>query len=380
MKRLECLDGLRGVLAVYVMLGHMAPFAAMPHWVAHALSHGGAAVDVFFMLSGLVILRSLESVRFRMKPFLIARVARIYPLYLVLFAAALCVQPLAVHYVQMPWIGPHSAAHDIWSSGWPAAWPAEIAAHLVMLHGLLPDGVLPGAWVGFLGSAWSLSTEWQFYVVAMLLAGRLGPRRLVALLFALAVLGLLWRGTVPEAWQFSRAFLPNKAQFFALGIASNALLRRDAAGLRHYALVLAATLLVCAAEGRPDKLLPPLVWTACLVVQACPQQRLLQPAARLLCHPVLLRLGLWSYGIYLANEPIQKALGVGLAWLAGGDARLFTALWVPTALVLPILAAAWLHRVVEAPALRAGRALVGKPRFPGGRPLPRGWGSGLPRA
>ena len=78
---------------------------------------------------------------------------------------------------------------------------------------------------------------------------------------------------------------------------------------------------------------------------------------------MLLRLGLWSYGIYLANEPIQKALGVGLAWLAGGDARLFTMLWVPAALVLPVLAAAWLHRLVEAPALRAGRALAAYPRI-----------------
>ena len=52
MKRLECLDGLRGVLAVYVMLGHMAPFAVLPRWIISALAHGGAAVDVFFILSG----------------------------------------------------------------------------------------------------------------------------------------------------------------------------------------------------------------------------------------------------------------------------------------------------------------------------------------
>ena len=79
MKRLECLDGLRGVLAVYVMLGHMAPFAALPNWIAGLFSHGGAAVDVFFMLSGLVILRSLESCRFQARPFLILRVTRIFP-------------------------------------------------------------------------------------------------------------------------------------------------------------------------------------------------------------------------------------------------------------------------------------------------------------
>ena len=46
MKRLDCLDGLRGVLAVYVMLGHMAPFSALPGWMTGPLSHGGAAVDV----------------------------------------------------------------------------------------------------------------------------------------------------------------------------------------------------------------------------------------------------------------------------------------------------------------------------------------------
>ena len=55
MKRLECLDGLRGVLAIYVALGHMAPFAMLPLWLQSGVSHGGAAVDVFFILSGLVM-------------------------------------------------------------------------------------------------------------------------------------------------------------------------------------------------------------------------------------------------------------------------------------------------------------------------------------
>jgi peptidoglycan/LPS O-acetylase OafA/YrhL len=32
MKRLDSLDGLRGLLAFYVLLGHMAPFAVLPDW------------------------------------------------------------------------------------------------------------------------------------------------------------------------------------------------------------------------------------------------------------------------------------------------------------------------------------------------------------
>ncbi|HET6233633.1 MAG TPA: hypothetical protein VFE41_01505 [Acetobacteraceae bacterium] len=41
-KRLECQDALRGVLALYVRLSHMAPFAVPPGWVISLLSHGKA--------------------------------------------------------------------------------------------------------------------------------------------------------------------------------------------------------------------------------------------------------------------------------------------------------------------------------------------------
>jgi peptidoglycan/LPS O-acetylase OafA/YrhL len=79
MRRLVCLDGLRGVLAFYVMLSHSLPFAPLPHWLHWMFQHGGAGVDVFFVLSGLVIVQSLASFEYQALPFLIARVARIYP-------------------------------------------------------------------------------------------------------------------------------------------------------------------------------------------------------------------------------------------------------------------------------------------------------------
>ena len=145
MKRLECLDGLRGVLAVYVMLGHMAPFSALPAWITQPLSHGGAAVDVFFILSGMVIVHSLQSFRYQPRPFLIARIARTYPVYLVMLTVAVAVQPLPSGFERMGWIAPDSLAPGIWSQGWPHAWLAEIAAHLTMTHGLFPNGVLPDA-------------------------------------------------------------------------------------------------------------------------------------------------------------------------------------------------------------------------------------------
>jgi peptidoglycan/LPS O-acetylase OafA/YrhL len=363
MKRLECLDGLRGVLAVYVMLGHLAPFAMIPGWIAQPLSHGGAAVDVFFILSGLVIVQSLESFGWRGHGFLIARVARTFPVYLAMLAVAIAVQALPTDFARLPWIGPDSPARDIWSSGWPSAWPTEIAAHLTMTHGLLPDAIVPGAWVSFLGSAWSLSTEWQFYLLALLVGTQFGPRRMAVAFLCLAVAGLLWQAAALPEWQFSRAFLPNKAQYFALGIASAGVVRGNTTP--RYAVVLAATLAACALQDRGGKLLPPLVWTVCLAAQLRPDLAGLHWLARTLRSRIMLRLGALSYCIYLTNEPVHKLLGLSLAAVAGGNGVLFTVFWLPCAICLPLLLSAWLHEWVEIPALRWGRAYAhGRRRVP----------------
>ena len=356
-RRLECLDGVRGLMAVYVMLSHMAPFAFVPAalaWLPGLFSHGGAAVDVFFVLSGLVILRSLEAFSHKTRPFLIARAARIFPVFLPVFFLAVALQPLDPGFSAMPWIAPNSPARDILGGGWPAtAWP-EILAHLTMAHGLFPDAILPNAWVSFLGAAWSLSTEWQFYLVALLLAGRVPNKFLLAWVFlALGAAGFAWAVWAPEGWTFSRAFLPNKAQYFALGIASAALVARGRATLPAYLAVLAATLLLSAAQGGTGKLAAPLVWSVFLAAEL----GVLPPLAAILRGRILLALGAMSYPLYLVNEPLQKALGALLAALAGGDEKLFTVLWIPGAIMLPVAAAWWLHARIEKPALRWGRAL-----------------------
>ncbi len=106
MRRLGCLDGLRGALALYVLVSHMAPFAPLPKWLVQPLSHGEAAVDVFFVLSGMVIVRSLQSIDHRPGAFLAARTFRLMPVFLAVFPLALAVQSLPLGFARMPWIGP----------------------------------------------------------------------------------------------------------------------------------------------------------------------------------------------------------------------------------------------------------------------------------
>jgi peptidoglycan/LPS O-acetylase OafA/YrhL len=383
MRRLVCLDGLRGVLAFYVMLSHTLPFTPMPGWLVWLFSHGGAGVDVFFILSGLVIVQSLASFDYRARPFLIARVMRIYPVFIAVFIAAVAVQPLATGFERMAWIGPDSPARFIWSGGWPNDWGLFIAAHLTMTHGLFPDGVLPDVWVGFLGAAWSLSTEWQFYLLALLIGGRLGLRALAWLFLVVSATAIAWHALVPDAWQFSRAFLPNKAMYFALGAAS-ATLPDDMRVPWRFLAVLGVVLTLCLVRDNPLKALVPLAWGLCLAAQSA-QGRSVQrqrapgqsaqgqraqgpwmgrgwPGPRtlgaLLSSTPLRWFGSISYCLYLVNEPIQKLLGVTLARAADGNAMLFTLLWLPAAVLLPIWVAWWLHYQIETPALRRGRMLA----------------------
>ena len=103
-------------------------------------------------------------------------------------------------------------------------------------------------------------------------------------------------------------------------------------------------------QGGAGKLLPPLVWAACLAAESRPC--LLSTALR--SRPAQWLGGL-SYSLYLANEPIQKSLGIVLGLWAGGDGRWFAALWVPGALGLPILVAMALRRWIEVPALAWAR-------------------------
>lgn len=371
MHRLECLDGLRGLLAVYVLLGHMAPFAVLPNRLQSALSHGGAAVDVFFILSGLVITQSLLHANGQAAPFLINRIARIYPVFLLVFALAAVVHPWSCGFEDMPWIGPDNAARTICVMADPHGRVAEIVAHLTMTHGLFPNGILKDVWVSYLGSAWSLSTEWQFYVLALLAFS--GNRHLCWLLLTLAVAGVAWRLSVPGTWQFSRAFLPNKAQFFALGVASVPVVRQESGALVRYGLVLAATLMICATQQAIGKMLPPLVWTACLGVQLAPGRAGSSMVARGLRHAVTQYLGAISYCLYLVNEPIHKLTGVVLSRVAGGNGTLFTLLWIPLATGLPILAAAGLHTYWETPALKWGRSLAKRVAGEGSKAMAPPW-------
>ncbi len=76
-KRYEELDSLRGVAALLVVLFH---YTMHKEEAALGFKLGTTGVDLFFMISGFVILFSLENV-WHYKQFIINRISRLYPTY-----------------------------------------------------------------------------------------------------------------------------------------------------------------------------------------------------------------------------------------------------------------------------------------------------------
>ena len=138
------------------------------------------------------------------------------------------------------------------------------------------------------------------------------------------------------------------------GIASAMLVQNGSRTRVLYGQVLLCALLLSALQGGTEKLAPPLVWTLCLAAQLSPRR------LTIIAAPLRWRtfqwLGAISYPIYLANEPIQKALAFVLVRVAPGEPAIFTAVWLPAAVLIPIGVAVLLHRYVEI--LRWGRAIA----------------------
>jgi peptidoglycan/LPS O-acetylase OafA/YrhL len=144
--RIAELDALRGFAALAVvfyhfttrfdqLFGHATPLAAAFPW-------GEYGVDFFLMLSGFVILRSLDRTR-RASDFVVGRAARLYPAYWVAGAITFSV---------VSWCGLPGQEVSL----------AEAAANATMLQQQFGARHIDGAY-------WSLEVELFFYVFALAL-------------------------------------------------------------------------------------------------------------------------------------------------------------------------------------------------------------------
>ncbi len=216
MHKIRTIEGLRGVLALWVVLGHVLAAAGLgEHWRGpfKVIAAGGNAVDSFIIVSGFVIFYLLDTAHESYGKFIWRRFLRLYPVYLICLIAAMTLLPMTVTaFSQAPW--PHSLNVNrvVIAQASLAHLVENSAAHLLMVHALIPDWLLPSANYVILGQAWSFSLEWQFYVLAPILFAALtaGGAQAMAVIIGACALHFLVGG--------GEGVLSRHVPMFAIGI------------------------------------------------------------------------------------------------------------------------------------------------------------------
>lgn len=372
-------EGLRGLMAWWVVFGHMAQIAGYSGvqnnlaWPMAVLLRGSVPVDVFITLSGFVIFSMLSRASgLDYRTYLLGRFFRLYPAYLVALVLALMTIPLAIAAHSAPWSDPHAASDALARIASTAEHrPEHVLLHLTLLHGLVADQWLPYAGDALLSPAWSLSLEWQFYLVAPLLLLLLRKHWLWwagACIFVLALKWLLIHS--PLTFSYG-AFLPVKFEFFMLGMGSCMVWQRC---VRHSSLracarpllalatcIVAAYAVMAFTGGMREHFFSLVIWL--LVFSAALGRAMLGKTTVISCvllYPMLQKIGQVSYSTYIIHMVLVFAMGAGMVHvLADYNPTRSTVLGLMVLLCSPLilLASMGLYRFVEQPGIQMGKTL-----------------------
>ncbi len=348
--RIDSLTSLRFFAAAWVLILHVSNiYALFGLNGAIFLRNGDYGVDLFFILSGFILshvyMGQAQSGKFHFVSFLLARIARIWPVHAVITALYLCT-----------W-----AALNLLGAGQHAIPIGFTLANLLLVHSWGFYG-LPG----LNGPSWSVSAEFMAYVlfpifIAIFLKLRGRPFR-----FALLAWGLLgaislttralgW-GDLTELWFHTTALriLPE----FLFGCAVFACVQQVTlpyAAARLGAFACTAVILILSIFVAWDWLVVGLFGALIFLLAQCAKH-----AQRgVMSHPWLLYLGEASYSLYMVHDYVlgnmhDARLRAGL--IAPGELMSFDASAIAT-IACVFLAMAISYRWLELPARAALRRL-----------------------
>ena len=372
--RIDEFDGLRGILSLWVAVSHMLCWCGFVT-VRFISDHGASkrlwdefvfaagAVETFMILSGFVITHLLYTDRQPFGKFMLGRFFRIYPVYLfclllgfgsIFFVPHILEQAQWRDTVYFQWEQSHSDCE--------LARPiAHLVAHLTLLFGLVPEQILPQSAATLLTPAWSISLEWQFYLVAPLIALAVRSRTGILLLAAVCCGDFFY----PRFW--GNAFLPGKLSLFLVGIGFYHLYRNQDKWKSFNQIPYAILAVFCAVILVSWHWVALSIWVlvfGCLFIRAGDSGRfsvILLTLRRVLLHPVLQYLGRMSYPVYLIHWPVIILLMYGLLQIdpdiTEGKALIFMcSLGLPIILAVAFL----LHRFLEVPLMRLGKKYSGQ--------------------
>jgi peptidoglycan/LPS O-acetylase OafA/YrhL len=313
------------MLAIWVLVGHVASAVAIHGRLFQERFYNEYAVDVFIILSGFAITALIDKRPEPYRLYIARRALRIFPAYLFYLAISVAVATIALRIWTDSPDGSMKAARIGIAADTLAYWPGHLLAHLTGLHGLVPPRLLPSTDYAFLGQAWSISLEWEFYLVAPLLIGlaiRPISWRRIAILILLALAVAAVSPKLPQS------FLGKWLVDFGIGISSFYFMKHRALGepfLKSLPLpqLWLIGIVLCILQ-RSVAYLPLAIWlTAILIIVSAREGRgeIYVRLSAIACSRPLQWLGGMAYSLYLSHMLVLlfalgtlQSLGLSSPW------------------------------------------------------------------
>lgn len=369
-------------MAIWVVIGHVGNFLGFylgvnaPGWMKLPLLTS-VPVNVFIALSGFVVFEMLRKRTTTYSAYIRARAARIVPIYMfaLLLAALLGSFRLEV-VMSQPWRSASEIAQYVQrAQAIDSNYWYHVIAHVFLVHGLVPESVLMYASQAILAPAWSLSLEWQFYLIApaifLVVANKWWGLLAIAAMFG--VLQGLAALLIPS---LTNAAIVNSWGYFFLGWACSRLLavsgeENSAQKVAILVLFAAPLALISVFYADADPRVAALslaIWFVAFIGACWPLER-----SRIICYfqrvvngllsmDWLRKIGESSYSLYLLHVLVLDIIGwllLRAGYLRGNEVSNFLLLLVA---VLPpsILVAMLGYKFIELPFMALGRGAVTK--------------------
>ncbi|GAA4142031.1 acyltransferase [Sphingobacterium kyonggiense] len=346
--RLPYLEGLRGYMAIWVVFIHAIAFT--PFYFEGFFTNGKLPVIVFILLSGFVthiLLTKEESYKFYLK----RRALRLFPIYIVAFIISLSMINISFNILSnLSFSNPINANRlNLLDQSLNSNLFLNIISHLTLTHGLFPNEKFPFSYT-IMGQSWSLTLEWQFYIIIPLLY-KLIQSPIDK--FKLLVFGITYCSLFLIALRYMNqiSFLPNMFHFFLIGFFSYPLYKRYVKkGSNHlFIFLFFATIFVSLISYH--YLIVMLLW--CIVLW---MQKSNNKIGDLFFNNKLsLYLGKISYSIYCVHIIVLIILMFFTQRCSLTDAKLNTTIIVVGGIFISILVSIFTYKYIEEPFIRWGK-------------------------